>query len=64
MSKKDVGLRIRIDKELRQAFVEACRIQDVPASEVLREFMRQYAEQTNTQGNQLPLPLKRENTYL
>ena len=64
MSKKDVGLRIRIDKELRQAFVEACRIQDMPASEVLREFMRQYAEQTNTQGNQLPLPLKRENTYL
>lgn len=64
MSKKDVGLRIRIDKDLRQAFVEACRTQDMPASEVLREFMRQYAEQTNMQGNQLPLPLKRENNYL
>lgn len=58
MSKKDVGLRIRINKELRQAFVEACQAQDMPASEVLREFMRHFAEQQSAQGNQLRLPLQ------
>jgi hypothetical protein len=58
MGKKDVGMRIRIDKELREAFVEACRTNDVPASEILREFMRHYSEQSQSQSNQLQLPLK------
>lgn len=39
---KDVGLRIRIDHELRQAFIEACRDQDRPAAQIIREFMRQF----------------------
>jgi hypothetical protein len=39
---KDVGFRIRIDRNLRQRFLEACRAQDKPAAQVLREFMRQY----------------------
>ena len=39
---KDAGLRIRIDRELREAFAEACRIQDIPAAQVLREFMREH----------------------
>jgi hypothetical protein len=39
---KDVGLRIRIQKDLREAFLEACRAQDKPAAQVLREFMREY----------------------
>jgi len=43
---KDVGLRIRVQKELRGQFLEACRKQDKPAAQVLREFMRRYvAEQ-------------------
>ena len=42
---KDVGLRIRIDKELRERFLEACRKDDKPAAQVLREFMRAYVEQ-------------------
>ena len=42
MKTKDAGLRIRIDRELREAFVEACRGQDRPAAQVLREFMREY----------------------
>lgn len=37
---KDVGLRIRVQRELRDKFIEACRDQDVPAAQVLREFMR------------------------
>jgi antitoxin component of RelBE/YafQ-DinJ toxin-antitoxin module len=64
MSKKDVGIRIRIDQELRSAFVSACQTQEMPASEVLREFMRQYSEQHNAQSNQLRLPLQNENNQL
>ncbi len=39
---KDVGLRIRVQRELRDAFLAACRAQDKPAAQVLREFMREY----------------------
>lgn len=39
---KDVGLRIRVQRELREQFLEACRAQDKPAAQVLREFMRKY----------------------
>lgn len=39
---KDAGLRIRVQRELRDKFVEACRAQDKPAAQVLREFMRDY----------------------
>jgi hypothetical protein len=42
MKTKDAGLRIRIDRELREAFVEVCRGQDRPAAQVLREFMKEY----------------------
>jgi hypothetical protein len=39
---KDVGLRIRVQRDLRDKFIEACRRQDVPAAHVLRAFMRDY----------------------
>lgn len=42
---KDSGLRIRVERELREKFLELCREQDRPASQVLREFMRDYIEQ-------------------
>lgn len=42
MPVKDAGLRIRVDRNLRDAFLEVCRAQDKPAAQVLREFMRQY----------------------
>lgn len=44
MVTKDTGLRIRVDRQLRQDFVDACRAQDKPAAQVLREFMREYVE--------------------
>lgn len=44
MSKKDVGLRIRVSRELRDEFLAVCRVQDKPASQVLRDFMRDYIE--------------------
>lgn len=39
---KDAGLRIRVQRELRQAFIEACKADDKSAAQVLREFMREY----------------------
>ena len=39
---KDSGFRIRVQRDLREQFLEACRAQDVPAAQVLREFMREY----------------------
>lgn len=42
---KDSGLRIRVQRELRQKFLEACQADDKPAAQVLREFMREYVRQ-------------------
>jgi hypothetical protein len=39
---KDVGLRLRVEKELRQDFVDACRATGKTAAQVLREFMREF----------------------
>jgi hypothetical protein len=39
---KDAGLRIRIDRILRDRFLQTCHAQDKPAAQVLREFMRGY----------------------
>lgn len=40
--KKDVGMRIRVDRDLRDDFVAACQSDDKPAAQVIREFMRSY----------------------
>jgi hypothetical protein len=39
---KDSGLRIRVERALRDKFLALCRKQDRPAAQVLREFMRSY----------------------
>ncbi len=39
---KDAGLRIRVQRNLREQFLEVCRAQDKPAAQILREFMRDY----------------------
>ncbi len=39
---KDAGLRIRVQRDLREQFLKVCRAQDKPAAQVLREFMREY----------------------
>lgn len=51
MSSKDVGIRIRVEKELRDAFQGACFAENRHASDVLREFMRSFAER-NSGGKQ------------
>jgi hypothetical protein len=40
---KDVGIRIRVDRELRDAFQRACDAERQRASELLRDFMRAFA---------------------
>lgn len=48
LSMKDSGLRIRIERELREKFIEVCRQQDRPAAQVIREFMRAYIAENET----------------
>ncbi len=42
MKEKDAGMRIRVERELRDEFLKMCREQDRPAAQVIREFMREY----------------------
>ena len=42
---KDVGLRIRVERELRGDFVRTCRHEGKTAAQVLREYMREYVRQ-------------------
>ena len=50
---KEAGMRIRVEQELRDAFVNACREHDIPAAQVIRAFMRDFVEQqaTSVQGS-------------
>ena len=41
---KDAGLRLRVERDLREEFVETCRADGQPAAQVLRNFMREYVE--------------------
>ncbi|MBB2486826.1 hypothetical protein H5407_16485 [Mitsuaria sp. WAJ17] len=41
----DVGLRIRVDDQLRHDFLDACKAQDTTAAQVLRKFMRAYVDE-------------------
>ena len=41
---KDAGMRIRVEPELREAFIRLCRDKDRPAAQVLRAFMRDFVE--------------------
>lgn len=59
-SMKDVGLRIRVQRELREQFLEACKAQDKPAAQVLREFMREYVEKNPAMEHELKVA-KRES---
>ena len=43
MTNKDAGMRIRVERELRNDFVAACQSQGLVAAAVLRDFMRGFA---------------------
>ena len=57
MGVKDAGVRIRVEKGLRNRFLETCRRQDKPAAQVLREFMRGYVAEHEKELT--PAPRKR-----
>ena len=44
MAQKTVSMTFVCEPELRKAFVDLCRADDLPASQVLRAFMREYLE--------------------
>lgn len=50
MKEKDAGMRIRVERELRDEFLKMCREQDRPAAQVIREFMREYIAARRMQG--------------
>jgi predicted transcriptional regulator len=50
MTGKDSGFRIRVERDLREKFIELCRAQDRPAAQVIRDFMRQYIAAHEAQG--------------
>lgn len=43
-SMKESGFRVRVETQLRQRFLRACRSQDATAAQVIRAFMREYVE--------------------
>lgn len=58
------GFRLRVDDQLRQEFITACRQQDLAAAQVLRAFMRDYVakhydgQQENLFKEDFPNPSK------
>ena len=50
MARKNVAFKIRIDKGLRCAFVDACQADDQPAAQVVREFMRNFVAERSATG--------------
>lgn len=47
MTSKEAGLHIRVQRDLRDQFLDACRANDRPAAQVIREFMRSYVATHN-----------------
>lgn len=41
---KDLGLRIRVKRELREEFLAICQAQEKVPAQVIREFMREYLD--------------------
>ena len=50
---KDAGMRLRVERRLRQQFTRACRASGLPAAHVLRQFMRTYVEQRQSGQSEL-----------
>ncbi|HEX05197.1 MAG TPA: hypothetical protein ENH10_08610 [Bacteroidetes bacterium] len=51
---KSSNYRIRVEPELHQEFLDACRFEDRPAAQVIREFMRAYIRKSRA-GRQADL---------
>lgn len=62
MSLKDSGMRIRVEKDLRDAFVQACRAHNRAAADVLRDYMRAFTERQQQGQADLFTPGDRDKT--
>ena len=49
---KDSAMRIRVEPDVHAAFMETCRLQGIPAAQILRQFMRSYVKQNKLAGMQ------------
>jgi hypothetical protein len=49
---KDAGLRLRVERDLREEFVETCRSEGKAAAQVLREYMRDYVTRNRAAAQQ------------
>lgn len=56
---KDSGMRIRVEQELRDAFVAACQKLDVPAAQVLRQHMKAVVEKVSKAETKSPSKSKK-----
>lgn len=53
---KDAGLRLRIEREIREEFVAACHAEGKTAADVLRDYMRDYIERSRAAQRDLFAP--------
>ncbi len=60
---KESGLRIRVDTQLREEFLRACKKEDLTAAQVLRAFMRTYIDR-QARGLQAELFSEQELTII
>lgn len=44
MTKKNVTFKIRVNEQLKKEFLDICSEMDVPAAQVVREFMKNHVE--------------------
>lgn len=51
-NKKDYNLTIRINKETWAAFQDICNKQDVPASQLIRKYIKDYIDNYKQQQQQ------------
>ena len=45
MSEKSANLRIRVEPQLHEQFIDTCKHMGIPASQVIRQYMRSFIEQ-------------------
>lgn len=50
---KSSALRIRVDPELHREFLDICKGLDVPAAQVLRQYMRKFVDENGEDGQQI-----------
>lgn len=53
---KEVQMTFRVEPELRAEFADAAALDDRPAAQVLREFMRAYVLQSRAKSKQAAQP--------